>query len=82
MNERSIAIKWGVGLWPCPGRPGVFLCGYGGSLAIIEVDRRMTFAYVMNNMAPGGGTTRAGRASVNRFATCSTGFPSSSRRRG
>ena len=23
---------------------------------IIDVDRRMTFAYVMNKMAPGGGT--------------------------
>ena len=29
--------------------------GYGGSLAFIDVDRRMTFAYVMNKMAPGGG---------------------------
>jgi hypothetical protein len=62
MNERSIAIKWGVGLWPWPGRRGVFLCGYGGSLVIIEVDRRMTFAYVMNNMAPGGGTIAAALA--------------------
>ena len=25
----------------------------GGSLVIIDVDRRMTFAYVMNKMAPG-----------------------------
>ena len=24
----------------------------GGSLAIIDVDRRITFAYVMNKMAP------------------------------
>jgi hypothetical protein len=25
----------------------------GGSLALIDVDRRMTFAYVMNKIAPG-----------------------------
>ena len=47
----------------------------------------MTFAYVMNKMAPGGGTIAAALAErvkdiVNREATCSTGFPSSSRRRG
>jgi hypothetical protein len=30
--------------------------GYGGSAVIIDVDRRMTFAYVMNKMAAGGGT--------------------------
>jgi hypothetical protein len=27
--------------------------GAGGSLVMIDVDRRMTFAYVMNKMAPG-----------------------------
>jgi hypothetical protein len=33
-------------------------------LVIIDVDRRITFAYVMNKMAPGGGTIAAalGRA--------------------
>ena len=30
--------------------------GTGGSTVIIDVDRRITFAYVMNKMAPGGGT--------------------------
>ena len=49
--------------------------------------RRMTFAYVMNKIAPGGGTIAAALAErvkdiVNRQATCSTGFPSSSRRCG
>ncbi|MBI3861736.1 MAG: beta-lactamase family protein [Planctomycetia bacterium] len=29
--------------------------GTGGSLVAIDVDRRITFAYVMNKMAPGGG---------------------------
>ena len=27
--------------------------GTGGSLAIVDVDRRITFAYVMNKMASG-----------------------------
>ncbi len=34
----------------------------GGSLVIIDADRRMTFAYVMNKMAPGGGTIAAALA--------------------
>jgi hypothetical protein len=33
--------------------------GMGGSLVIIDVDRRITFAYAMNKMAPGGGTIAA-----------------------
>ena len=36
--------------------------GYGGSLVVIDVDRRITFAYVMNKMAPGGGTIAAALA--------------------
>jgi hypothetical protein len=28
--------------------------GAGGSMVLIDVDRRMTFAYVMNKMAPVG----------------------------
>jgi hypothetical protein len=31
-------------------------------LVIIDVDRRITFAYVMNKMAPGGGTVAAALA--------------------
>jgi CubicO group peptidase (beta-lactamase class C family) len=27
--------------------------GWGGSLAIVDPERRMTFTYVMNKMAPG-----------------------------
>jgi hypothetical protein len=34
----------------------------GGSLVISDVDRRITFAYVMNKMAPGGGTIAAALA--------------------
>lgn len=30
--------------------------GAGGSCVVIDVDRRITVAYVMNKVAPGGGT--------------------------
>ena len=36
--------------------------GWGGSLVIADVGRRMTVAYVMNKMAPGGGTIAAALA--------------------
>ena len=36
--------------------------GYGGSLVVIDADRRMTFAYAMNRMAAGGGTIAAALA--------------------
>jgi CubicO group peptidase (beta-lactamase class C family) len=52
----GIPSKWGVGYGLAPeGRVCAF-GGTGGSLVVIDVDRRMTFAYVMNKMAPGGGT--------------------------
>ncbi len=37
-----------------------FFGGTGGSLVVIDADRRMTFAYVMNKM--GGGTIAAALA--------------------
>jgi CubicO group peptidase (beta-lactamase class C family) len=53
----GVPFKFGVGysLFPTEGR----VCawgGAGGSCVIIDVDRHITFAYVMNKMAPGGGT--------------------------
>ena len=58
----GIPSKWGVGYGLAPeGRVCAF-GGYGGSLMVIDVDRRMTFAYVMNKMAPGGGTIAAALA--------------------
>jgi CubicO group peptidase (beta-lactamase class C family) len=36
-----------------PDRRCCYWCGWGGSLVIVDVDRRMTFAYVMNRMAAG-----------------------------
>ena len=49
----GIPIKWGVGYSLLP--EGRVCCwgGAGGSMVLIDVDRRMTFAYVMNKMAPG-----------------------------
>jgi CubicO group peptidase (beta-lactamase class C family) len=58
----GIPLRMGVGygLLPTPDvlpfLPAGRICawgGWGGSLALIDVDRRMTFAYVMNKMAPG-----------------------------
>ena len=58
----GMQLKMGVGygLLPMPEvlpfLPEGRLCswgGWGGSLVIVDVDRRMTFAYVMNKMAPG-----------------------------
>jgi len=58
----GIPIKWGVGYGLAPEGRVCSWGGYGGSLVVIDVDRRMTFAYVMNKMAPGGGTIAAALA--------------------
>ena len=58
----GIPIKWGVGYGLAPEGRVCSWGGYGGSLMIIDVDRRMTFAYVMNKMAPSGGTIAAALA--------------------
>ena len=49
----GIPLKWGVGYGLAPEGRVCAWGGTGGSLVIIDVDRRMTFAYVMNKMAPG-----------------------------
>ena len=58
----GMPLKWGVGYSLVS--EGRVCCwgGAGGSTVIIDVDRRMTFAYVMNKMAPGGGTIAAALA--------------------
>jgi CubicO group peptidase (beta-lactamase class C family) len=58
----GIPIKWGVGYGLAPEGRVCSWGGAGGSMVIIDVDRRMTFAYVMNKMAPGGGTIAAALA--------------------
>ena len=57
----GIPVKIGVGYglpWPevlpfVPQGRQCFGAGAGGSLVIVDVDRRMTVAYVMNKMAQG-----------------------------
>jgi CubicO group peptidase (beta-lactamase class C family) len=58
----GIPSKWGLGYGLLPEGRGCAFGGYGGSLVVIDADRRMTFAYVMNKMAPGGGTIAAALA--------------------
>src|SRR5262249_2822174 len=50
----GMPVKWGLGYGLLP--EGRVWCwgGWGGSLVIIDVDRRITFAYVMNKLAPPG----------------------------
>src|SRR5262249_62212688 len=49
----GIQLKMGVGYCLLP--EGRVCCwgGAGGSMVLIDVDRRLTFAYVMNKMASG-----------------------------
>jgi CubicO group peptidase (beta-lactamase class C family) len=61
----GIPFKFGIGYALYGPTPGGRVCawgGTGGSAVIIDVDRRITFAYVMNQMAPGGGTIAAALA--------------------
>ena len=62
------------GVPACPTPTRMFWGGYGGSLAIIDMDARTTFAYAMNKMA-GGVATCAGWASPwsrgRRWGSCS-----------
>lgn len=50
-------INFGLGfglasdLMPLPNRRTMFWGGWGGSIAVIDLDNRMSFAYVMNRMA-------------------------------
>ena len=51
----GIPVKQGVGYGLLPEGRVCYWGGTGGSLVVIDVDRRITFAYVMNKMAQGGG---------------------------
>ncbi|HEY7313923.1 MAG TPA: serine hydrolase domain-containing protein [Gemmataceae bacterium] len=55
----GMPVKWGLGYGLLPEGRVCCFGGTGGSLVIADVDRRLTFAYVMNKMAPGGGTIAA-----------------------
>jgi CubicO group peptidase (beta-lactamase class C family) len=58
----GVPFKFGVGYSLTPEGRVCAWGGTGGSCVIIDVDRRITFAYVMNQMAPGGGTIAAALA--------------------
>ncbi|MFI6744422.1 serine hydrolase domain-containing protein [Nonomuraea sp. NPDC050451] len=55
-------VKWGIGFGLTPSPVAPFLPngrvawwgGWGGSLTVMDLDRRLTFAYAMNRMADGG----------------------------
>jgi hypothetical protein len=55
----GIQSKFGIGYGLLPEVRVCCFGGMGGSLVMIDVDRRITFAYAMNKMAPGGGTIAA-----------------------
>lgn len=58
----AIPLKIGVGYGLLPEGRVCFGGGAGGSTVMIDADRRITFAYVMNKMAPGSGTIAAALA--------------------
>lgn len=68
-------ICWGIGFalpakdtvlqWLPVGRRVCTWGGYGGSFVIIDLDRRLTIAYVMNKMSPGGLGSERGIAYIS-----------------
>ena len=64
-----VTLRHGIGFGlPCaempmsPNERACFWGGWGGSLAVVDLDARMTFAYIMNRM--GEGTTGDRRAAT------------------
>ena len=68
----GMPFKYGVGYGLYPGGRVCAWGGTGGSCVIIDVDRRITFAYVMNKMAPGSGTIAAALAERVKDVVTST----------
>ena len=60
----GIPFKFGVGYSLLPEGRVSACVGAGGSCVMIDVERRITFAYAMNTLAPGGGTIAAVLAEV------------------
>jgi CubicO group peptidase (beta-lactamase class C family) len=58
----GVPSRWGVGYSLDPEGRVCYWGGLGGSAVIIDVDRRITFTYVMNKMAPVGGPIAAALA--------------------
>jgi hypothetical protein len=56
-----------------PNARACFWGGWGGSVAIIDIDARMTFAYVMNRMGEGTtGDMRAASILMSAYAALAT----------
>jgi CubicO group peptidase (beta-lactamase class C family) len=62
--------KFGIGYGLFPGGRVCGWGGTGGSTVIIDVDRRITFAYVMNKMAPAAVIARALAERVTEIVKC------------
>lgn len=68
-----LPVRWGIGnALPKPEAvqdiPMERICywgGWGGSMAVMDLDRRMTFSYVMNKM---GQVTSAGSDRTQKYA--------------
>jgi CubicO group peptidase (beta-lactamase class C family) len=68
----AVPLRWGIGFGlpqpeSFPQLPDEKICfwgGWGGSMAVMDLDRRATITYVMNKMGPG--TT--GTERTNRYA--------------
>ena len=68
----AVPLRFGIGFGlpspaSVPAVPDGRVCwwgGWGGSLVVMDLDRRATFAYVMNKMGPGV----TGSARTNRYA--------------
>src|SRR5947209_8808569 len=66
----GIPFTFGVGYSLLPGGGVCAWGGTGGSLVVIDVDRRITFAYVMNKMAPGAAIAAALGERVSEIVKC------------
>ncbi len=75
-----VVLRHGIGFglpsetMPFPGPRTAFWGGWGGSLAVIDVDRRLTFSYVMNVMGEGTlGDTRAAGMLLAAYGALASG---------
>jgi hypothetical protein len=75
-----LVLRHGIGfglpseMMPFPHAHTAFWGGWGGSLAIIDIDQRMTFSYVMNVMGEGTvGDARAAGILLAAYGALATG---------
>jgi CubicO group peptidase (beta-lactamase class C family) len=73
-----VPLRWGIGFAlpeteTVPYVPQGRACywgGWGGSLIVCDLDRRITISYMMNNMAPGIIGSERSEAYINALETC------------